>query len=44
MGIIVEQPPLTPPAVHRLGDDTVNFYIVEEPAGLVLIDSGLPTH
>ena len=44
MGIIVEQTSLTPPAVHRLGDDMVNFYIVEEPAGLVLIDSGLPTH
>jgi glyoxylase-like metal-dependent hydrolase (beta-lactamase superfamily II) len=40
----VEQPPLIPPAVYRLGDDTVNFYLVEEPAGLVLIDSGLPTH
>jgi glyoxylase-like metal-dependent hydrolase (beta-lactamase superfamily II) len=44
MGIIVEQTSLTPPAVHRLGDNMVNFYIVEEPAGLVLIDSGLPTH
>jgi glyoxylase-like metal-dependent hydrolase (beta-lactamase superfamily II) len=44
MGIIVERTSLTPPAVHRLGDDMVNFYIVEEPAGLVLIDSGLPTH
>jgi glyoxylase-like metal-dependent hydrolase (beta-lactamase superfamily II) len=44
MGIIVEQTPLIPRAVHRLGDDMVNFYIVEEPAGLVLIDSGLPAH
>jgi len=44
MGIIVEQTPLTSSAVHRLGDDMVNFYIVEEPEGLVLIDSGLPTH
>jgi glyoxylase-like metal-dependent hydrolase (beta-lactamase superfamily II) len=44
MGVIVEQTPLTPPAVHRLGDDMVNFYIVEEPDGLVLIDSGLPAH
>ena len=44
MGIIVEQTSLSPPAVHRLGDDMVNFYIVEEPEGLVLIDSGLPAH
>jgi glyoxylase-like metal-dependent hydrolase (beta-lactamase superfamily II) len=44
MGIIVEQTTLIPPAVHRLGDDMVNFYLVEEPEGLVLIDSGLPTH
>src|SRR5260370_27127971 len=44
MGIIVEQTPLIPPAVHRLGDDMVNFYLVEEPDGLVLIDSGLPAH
>jgi len=40
----VKQASLTPRAVHRLGDDMVNFYIVEEPAGLVLIDSGLPGH
>src|SRR5258708_4798755 len=44
MGVIVEQTSLTPPAAHRLGDDMVNFYIVEEPEGLVLIDSGLPAH
>jgi glyoxylase-like metal-dependent hydrolase (beta-lactamase superfamily II) len=44
MGIIVEQTPLIPRAIHRLGDDMVNFYIVEEPDGLVLIDSGLPAH
>ncbi len=44
MGIIVEQTPLIPPAVHRLGDDMVNFYLVEEPEGLVLVDGGLPTH
>lgn len=37
------QTPL-PPSVHRLGDEMVNFYIVEEPDGLVLIDSGLPAH
>jgi hypothetical protein len=30
MGIIVEQTSLIPPGVHRLGDDMVNFYIVEE--------------
>lgn len=33
-----------PPGVHRLGDNMVNFYLVEDPAGLVLIDSGLPGH
>ena len=44
MGITVEQTSLIPPGVHRLGDDMINFYIVEEPEGLVLIDSGLPAH
>jgi glyoxylase-like metal-dependent hydrolase (beta-lactamase superfamily II) len=32
------------PGVHRLGDDIVNFYLVEDPQGLVLIDAGLPGH
>lgn len=32
------------PGVHRLGDDTVNFYLIEHPDGLVLIDAGLPGH
>ncbi|MGP3749814.1 MBL fold metallo-hydrolase [Streptomyces sp. IBSNAI001] len=32
------------PGVDRLGDDVVNFYLVEEPDGLVLIDAGLPAH
>ena len=32
------------PGVHRLGDDVVNFYLVEDPGGLVLIDAGLPGH
>ncbi|MEW2162646.1 MBL fold metallo-hydrolase [Streptomyces sp. NPDC007084] len=32
------------PGVHRLGDHVVNFYLVEDPAGLVLIDAGLPAH
>ena len=32
------------PGVHRLGDDIVNFYLVEEPDGLVLVDAGLPGH
>ncbi|MFE9808760.1 MBL fold metallo-hydrolase [Streptomyces sp. NPDC005227] len=32
------------PGVHRLGDHVVNFYVVEEPGGLVLIDAGLPAH
>jgi glyoxylase-like metal-dependent hydrolase (beta-lactamase superfamily II) len=30
--------------VDRLGDDIVNFYLVEEPDGLVLVDAGLPAH
>ncbi|MFJ3492282.1 MBL fold metallo-hydrolase [Streptomyces sp. NPDC086091] len=32
------------PGVHRLGDDVVNFYLVEEEDGLVLVDAGLPAH
>ncbi|MFE9433742.1 MBL fold metallo-hydrolase [Streptomyces sp. NPDC006640] len=32
------------PGVHRLGDHVVNFYVVEEPGGLVLVDAGLPAH
>ncbi|MFK0173656.1 MBL fold metallo-hydrolase [Streptomyces sp. NPDC090306] len=32
------------PGVDRLGDDIVNFYLVEEPDGLVLVDAGLPAH
>jgi glyoxylase-like metal-dependent hydrolase (beta-lactamase superfamily II) len=30
--------------VHRLGDDMVNFYLVEDGAHLTLIDAGLPGH
>ncbi|MFJ7628327.1 MBL fold metallo-hydrolase [Streptomyces sp. NPDC097595] len=32
------------PGVDRLGDDVVNFYLVEEVDGLVLVDAGLPGH
>ena len=32
------------PGVYRLGDDVVNFYLIEEPDGLVLVDAGLPAH
>lgn len=32
------------PGVDRLGDEIVNFYLVEEPDGLVLVDAGLPAH
>jgi glyoxylase-like metal-dependent hydrolase (beta-lactamase superfamily II) len=32
------------PGVDRLGDDVVNFYLVDHPDGLVLIDAGLPGH
>jgi glyoxylase-like metal-dependent hydrolase (beta-lactamase superfamily II) len=30
------------PGVHRLGNEMVNFYVVEADGGLVLIDAGLP--
>ncbi|MGW2052434.1 MBL fold metallo-hydrolase [Streptomyces sp. NPDC001840] len=40
----MEQTPQGPPGVHRLGDSLVNFYVVEEPEGLVLVDAGLPRH
>jgi hypothetical protein len=40
----MEQTSLIPSGVHRLGDDMVNFYIVGELEGLVLIDGGLPAH
>ena len=38
--------PAAPPApgVTRLGDPEVNFYLLEDPDGLVLIDGGLPGH
>lgn len=32
------------PGVDRLGDHVVNFYLVQDPDGLVLIDAGLPAH
>ncbi|MGW7540876.1 MBL fold metallo-hydrolase [Streptomyces sp. NPDC054770] len=32
------------PGVHRLGDHGVNFYLIEDPDGLVLVDAGLPAH
>jgi glyoxylase-like metal-dependent hydrolase (beta-lactamase superfamily II) len=30
--------------VHRLGDDLVNFYLVEDGTRLTLVDAGLPAH
>ena len=30
--------------VTRLGDREVNFYLLEDPGGLVLVDGGLPGH
>jgi glyoxylase-like metal-dependent hydrolase (beta-lactamase superfamily II) len=38
--------PAAPPApgVTRLGDPEVNFYLLEDPDGLVLVDGGLPGH
>nr|WP_168513434.1 MBL fold metallo-hydrolase [Streptomyces sp. S1D4-11]QIY99576.1 MBL fold metallo-hydrolase [Streptomyces sp. S1D4-11] len=32
------------PGVHRLGDHGINFYLIEGPDGLILIDSGVPAH
>ncbi len=32
------------PGVHRLGDHVVNFYLIENPDGLVLVDAGTPAH
>lgn len=32
------------PGVHRLGDAVVNFYLLENEDGLVLVDAGLPGH
>jgi hypothetical protein len=30
------------PGVTRLGDADVNFYLVDDPGGLVLVDGGMP--
>lgn len=32
------------PGIERLGDDVVNFYVIEHPEGLILVDAGLPGH
>jgi glyoxylase-like metal-dependent hydrolase (beta-lactamase superfamily II) len=32
------------PGVHRLGDDTVSFYLIEDDQELLLVDAGLPRH
>ena len=32
------------PGVTRLGDSEVNFYLIEDPGGLVLVDGGLAGH
>jgi glyoxylase-like metal-dependent hydrolase (beta-lactamase superfamily II) len=32
------------PGVHRLGDGSVNFYLVEADEGITLVDAGLPAH
>jgi glyoxylase-like metal-dependent hydrolase (beta-lactamase superfamily II) len=36
--------PSPAPGLTRLGDSEVNFYLLEEPGGLVLVDGGLPGH
>ncbi|WP_043667097.1 MBL fold metallo-hydrolase [Streptomyces xylophagus] len=42
----MSRPAPTPvaPGVHRLGDHGVNFYLIEDPDGLVLVDAGTPAH
>ena len=30
--------------VHRLGDDLVNFYLVEEGGRVTVVDAGIPSH
>ncbi|MFC1406148.1 MULTISPECIES: MBL fold metallo-hydrolase [Streptacidiphilus] len=32
------------PGVHRLGDHGVNFYLIEDPDGHILVDAGTPAH
>jgi glyoxylase-like metal-dependent hydrolase (beta-lactamase superfamily II) len=32
------------PGVHRLGDELINFYLVEADGGLTLVDAALPGH
>jgi glyoxylase-like metal-dependent hydrolase (beta-lactamase superfamily II) len=32
------------PSLHRVGDDLVNSYLVEEAGGVTVIDAGLPGH
>jgi len=36
--------PSPAPGITRLGDREVNFYLLEDPGGLVLVDGGLPGH
>jgi glyoxylase-like metal-dependent hydrolase (beta-lactamase superfamily II) len=36
--------PSPAPGVTRLGDAEVNFYLLDDPGGLVLVDGGLPGH
>ena len=36
--------PSPAPGVTRLGDAEVNFYLLADPSGLVLVDGGLPGH
>ena len=37
-------PTLVTPGVHRLGDHGVNFYLIEDPDGFILVDAGVPAH
>jgi glyoxylase-like metal-dependent hydrolase (beta-lactamase superfamily II) len=40
--IVAAMPTEVAPGIHRLGNEVVNFYLVEEAGGLTLVDAGVP--
>ena len=32
------------PGLHRIGSDVVNVYLIEDAAGITIVDAGLPGH
>ena len=32
------------PGLYRIGSDVINIYLVEDPAGVTIVDAGLPGH